>query len=628
LQPQPNAYHALCCRALSPADSLRSIGCIDTAKGRLGAMNSDRWLDRTVIRETLHRGADDLLSAGLGAGLRDVSPPAVADPAAPSPAEQRRGAVWNNWRGIADPSAVGGSLPRVPGREFHALLRLPGACAPHRVLLQLPDDFDTEARCLVVSAASGSRGIYGAVAVAGAWALPRGCAVVYTDKACGCDWFDAAEGLGFALDGTVTAERDAMGFAPDLAGAAPLVAIRHAHSQDNPEADWGRHLRQAAEFGLAMLERELPGQPPFRFDTTCVIAVGISNGAAAVLRAAEDPAPWLGGAVAAAPNVHVADGGRALLDYASEAALWLAAASAHPALDDAPVPEPMVDAGDWKRQQSAAIDALQRYGLLASGTNDVAGSAYRRMRAAGWTDAALRGSIPSTALDMWRAATVAYSSAHGRYAADAHPLGYRMAMTDAEGLPRPPTAAERAAWWREGSGIVPGAGVGIIDPAGPGGDAWPGLLALRALCTGSDEAARRVHKGVTETAVSVPRTGLPLLLMHGVDDGLIPEAFSSLPYVRAARRAGCSLGYWRLHGVQHFDAFLTCPPLGDRYRPLLPFVHEALDALWNHLQHGAALPGDREVAMAAGRDRAAALAPDCAAASAVIAADRERAPLR
>jgi hydroxybutyrate-dimer hydrolase len=571
-------------------------------------MSEDRRFDRIVIRETVHRGDDDLLTAGLGVALLHDTPPGVARWAVPTAAEQRRGAIWSNWRGIADRSTIGESLLPVPGREFQALVRLPGASAPHRVLLQLPDDFDTDARCLVVSAASGSRGIYGAIAVAGAWALPRGCAVVYTDKACGCDWFDAAEGLGFALDGTVTAERDAMGFAPVLAGGVPLVAIRHAHSQDNPESDWGRHLRQAAEFGLAMLERALPGQAPFRFDTTRVIAVGISNGAAAVLQAAEDPTPWLGGAVAAAPNVHVADGGRALLDYASEAALWLAAASAHPALDDAPVPEPMVDAGDWHQQQRAAIEALQRCGLLAPGANDLAGTAYRRMRAAGWTDAALRGSVPSTALDMWRAAAVAYSSAHGRFAADAHPLGFRMAMTDAEGLPRAPTAAERAAWWREGTGIVPGAGVGIIDPAGPGGDTWPGRLALRALCTGSDAAARRVREGVAATAVGVPRAGLPLLLMHGVDDGLIPEAFSSLPYVRAARRAGRSLGYWRLHGVQHFDAFLACPPLGRRYRALLPFVHEALDALWSHLQHGAALPGDREAAMAGGSSRMAALA--------------------
>jgi hydroxybutyrate-dimer hydrolase len=560
-------------------------------------MSEDRRFDRVVIRETVHRGDDDLLTAGLGAALLHDIPPGVARRMAPTPAEQRRGAIWSNWRGIADRSTIAEPLLPVPGREYQALLRLPGARQPHRVLLQLPDDFDTDARCLVVAASSGSRGIYGAIAVAGAWALPRGCAVVYTDKACGCDWFDAATGMGFALDGTVTADPAAMGFAPDAPRGEPLVAIRHAHSQDNPEADWGRHLRQAAEFGLAMLERALPRHSPFRFDTTRIIAVGISNGGAAVLRAAEDPEPWLSGAVAAAPNVHVRGSGRALFDYASEAALWLAAASQHPSLEDAPLPAPLVAADAWRSQQAAAIEALHRVDLLARGESDPVGVAYRRVRSAGWTDAALRGSVPSTALDMWRAAGVTYSSAHGRFAADAHPLAYRMAMTDATGAPRAPDAAERAAWWREGSGIVPGAGVAIVDPAGPDGDAWPGLLGLRRLWRGDDAAARRVQQGVDETAVDLPRKGLPLLLMHGVDDGLIPEAFSSLPYVQAARAAGRTFGYWRLHGVQHFDAFLACPELGRRYRPLLPFVHEALDALWAHLQHGAALPGDRDVAM-------------------------------
>src|SRR5690606_10154810 len=93
-----------------------------------------------------------------------------------------------------------------------------------------------------------------------------------------------------------------------------------------PEADWGRHLRQAAEFGLRMLDRAFPQQAPFRFDNTRVIAVGLSNGGAAVLRAAADSQPWLSAAVAAAPNVFAPDGGRALFDHATEAALWMPAA--------------------------------------------------------------------------------------------------------------------------------------------------------------------------------------------------------------------------------------------------------------------------------------------------------------
>ena len=86
-----------------------------------------------------HRGNDDLLTAGLGlAGLRNMAPPAFADAAAPTVEELRRRALWGSWRGIADLAPGGGydalfgSLAAVPGREFHAYARVPGAAHPHR----------------------------------------------------------------------------------------------------------------------------------------------------------------------------------------------------------------------------------------------------------------------------------------------------------------------------------------------------------------------------------------------------------------------------------------------------------------------------------------------------------------
>ena len=68
-------------------------------------------------------------------------------------------------------------------------------------MVQLPDAFDAGKRCVVVTASSGSRGIYGAIAVAGAWGLPRGCAVAYTYKGAGTDYFDLDAGQGIAADG-------------------------------------------------------------------------------------------------------------------------------------------------------------------------------------------------------------------------------------------------------------------------------------------------------------------------------------------------------------------------------------------------------------------------------------------
>ena len=232
----------------------------------------------------------DLLTAGLGLeGLRSMTPPAIANPAAPTAEELRRRALWTNWRGIADLSPGGGfteiygSLAAVAGREFQALRRIPGASQPHRVMAQVPDGFDARARCLVVAVSSGSRGVYGAIALAGAWGLPRGCAVAYTDKGAGSDWIELGSSERHAIDGRLGAAAQPA-FDPAGSGTQPRVAFKHAHSQDNPEADWGQHLQQAAQFGLDALNEALPEQAPFTFDNTRVIATGLSNGGAAVLR--------------------------------------------------------------------------------------------------------------------------------------------------------------------------------------------------------------------------------------------------------------------------------------------------------------------------------------------------------
>jgi hydroxybutyrate-dimer hydrolase len=440
--------------------------------------------------------------------------------------------------------------------------------------------------------------------VAGAWGLPRGCAVVHTDKACGCDWFDPEAGVGFALDGRPTGASQPLAFAGRADGSAPRVLVKHAHSGDNPEAGWGRHLRQAAAFGLAMLDLALPEQGRFRFDTTRVIATGISNGGAAVLQAAADDAPWLAGAVVGAANVLPPAGGRPLYDYGSEAALWMLAAQGASALADAPLPIPLVDPEAIAEARWLAAAALRRHGLVEAGSEATAAERARaQLHRAGWRDAGLQAGAISTAFDMWRALGVTYSWAHGRFPADRHPLGYGFAMHDAEGRPRAPSAAERAEWWSLGAGIVPGVGVDIVDPFADSGDPWPGLLRLRGLVDGDDSDARRVQAGTAACRAGLPRAGLPLLLMHGIDDGLIAEAFSSAPYVEACRAAGRAPVYWRLPAVQHFDTFLGLPEIGARYRPLLPILHRGLDAMWAHLVDGVALPPADQALAGAGVDR-------------------------
>jgi hydroxybutyrate-dimer hydrolase len=476
----------------------------------------------------------------------------------------------------------------VPGREYSALATRPGARQPHRVLVQVPDGFDRARRCVVVAASSGSRGVYGAISVAGAWGLPKGCAVAYTDKGAGTDYVDLDAGTGVRTDGTV-APLGTPGLAFTAAGGRG-VAFKHAHSGDNPEADWGRHVRDAAEYALVALGEAFPDDAPFRFDDTTVIAVGISNGGGAVLRAAEIPGGWLDAVVAGEPNVYV-EGDRPLYDVATEAALLMPCALL--ALDG--LPQPPLQA-QVRPQWTAQCAALRAAGLVEGADAEAqARDALARLRAAGWSDAALRAGALSVGFDLWRAVAATYASAYGRYGAADHPCGLQYAALDQAGAARPATATERAAWSSDGSGIPPGAGVGLVGADGRVDTAFTSLQCLRGLWTGTGPDAQRVRAGIGATRVSPPRHGLPVFVIHGTDDGLVPMAFTSTPYVAMARAAGADVRFWQVRNAQHFDGFLGLPDYGARYVPMLPYVYAALDSAMAHLELGTSLPGDAEV---------------------------------
>lgn len=551
-------------------------------------------------RATTHRDGDDLLTAGLGlAGLRGLAPPPFAHPAAPTAVELRRRAIWSNWRGIADLAPGGGygelygSTETVPGREFSAFATVPGARHPHRVLAQVPDGFDRKRRCLLVAPSSGSRGVYGAIAVAGAWGLPKGCAVAYTDKGAGTDYFDLDARSGARADGIVGADAASdLAFAPEAPAGAQGVAFKHAHSQDNPEADWGMHVRQAAAFGLQALDRAFPDDAPFTFDNTRVIAVGISNGGGAVLRAAEQDGGWLDAVVAGEPSVLVdGTGSRALYDYTTEAALLMPCALL--AMENLPQPPLQAQArAGWIQRCASLRDA----GVIEGADADAqARDARARLHAEGWTDEALRAGALSVGFDLWRAVAVTYASAYGRYGVGEHPCGYRWSMLAADGAPRAATAAERAAWWSDASGIPPGAGVGIVDEIAKVDPAAIRLHCLRDLWRGASADADRVRRGVAETRAGLPRKGLPVTVIHGVDDGLIPMGFTSAPYVAKARAAGRDVRFWQVRNAQHFDAFLGLPDYGARYLPMLPYVYAALDRTLAALEGEGAMPVDAVV---------------------------------
>ena len=549
------------------------------------------------VRETLHRDGDDLLTGGLGLqGLRGPAPQ-LTDTSVDRSDVLRRLAIHTNYKGLVDLTGTGGfdtnaTLQTVPGREFQAFARLPSAEQPFRVLLQLPDAFDPAEPCLVVAPASGSRGIYGGLPVAGPWALPRGCALALTDKGAGTDMFDHATDTGVTLDGTRAARDEGrLGFAPESA-PAPLVSVPHAHSGDNPEAHWGEHTIVATRFGLDMLDEAFPDAAAFTPERVRVIAAAISNGGGAALLALEQAEPELFDAtVVAAPNVSAPEA-RHLYDYATQAALlqpclvadaeWLTTLPfANPAL---------IPPGEQRcisLHQADLIDAPEPAAARAV------------LEAGGFDTGALEQAAVNTTLNVWRSVAAMYASAYLGTAVDDMPCGFSVAAVDEDGEPIAAGQARRDLFWASSSGVIPGAGLQWLDPQAelrPTDPHFPALKCLRELWTGDDTRSAAMREAVQATYASAELPDIPVLILHGRQDGLIPAAFSSRTYVNAARENGAGqLRYWEIDGAQHFDVIVPIPGVSERYRPLLPYLWQGLDRIDAVLDGQAELGDDRVI---------------------------------
>jgi hydroxybutyrate-dimer hydrolase len=350
---------------------------------------------------------------------------------------------------------------------------------------------------------------------------------------------------------------------------------------------------QAAQFALAMLDRAFPAEAPFTPQNTKIIAAGISNGGGAVLQAAGlDQEHFFAGVVALEPNVHVQDRGRALYDYATEAAIWLPCALSADYFAAAPLargprntPLPT-----WPIRCAS----LRAQGKLGGNTVAVqAEQARQYLHARGWTDEAMGTAASTTAFDLWRVIAAGYASAYLHRGATDMPCGFHYAAIGMGGLPGVADPVTRATWWADGSGIPPGNGIGLFGGVNVSTD--PTLIGsecLRALWTGDDHEAQALHASVAATVARLPRRDLPLWVLHGAGDGLLPTAFSSEPYVAWLRDEGRRPIYWKVPHAQHFDAFLALPGFGEHYVPLLPYGYAALDRLWAHLYEGAAWPVD------------------------------------
>ncbi len=617
----------------------------------------------------------DLLTGGIGkTGLGAAAAPAYADAANPTAAELRRNALYANYRGILDPSAAGGygtlygpnvtasgqvttGEGLIPGREY--LASLDDGSGRKRVVMavQVPDSFDPANPCVVVGPSSGSRGVYGAIGTAGEWGLKRGCAVALTDAGKGVGLHDLGDDTVNKVDGT-RATRTAAGalahFAASIAEAARAayvaafpnrLAIKHAHSQLNPEKDWGTDTLVAARYAMYVLnDRYGSPENPVRFtaDNTLVIAGSASNGGAAVLRAAEaDTSGLIDGVVASEPvtqmpttsgygvqvgGTAVAGYGKNLADFVTYGNLYqpCAALAADAAMSEVSTFNYISVAGMTARA-TARCAGLAAKGLLTGATvAEQSANALARLRAFGWTAEHDRMHSAHWGLGNGPILSAMYPVAYGRLSVLDNVCSTSFAAVDATGNPVAANAVVKAQSFALANGTANGVpATPVYDNSVGGAKSWAfavspstgvadfGLdnaLCQRALVTGADPVSGAaltatsvptkaqsdaVKAGIAEVTVTGNLRGKPTIIVHGRSDALVPVNNNSRAYAafnRVTEGAGTKLRYIEVTNAQHFDTFLPFGGFDTRFVPLHPYFNQAMDLMWAHLKSGAALP--------------------------------------
>nr|WP_315256018.1 3-hydroxybutyrate oligomer hydrolase family protein [uncultured Duganella sp.] len=604
--------------------------------------------------------SDDLLTAGLGrTGLAAVAPPAYADSANPTAAELRRNAIYSNYRAVLDivPNSGYGTLygPNVDARGVAGTGEGRIAGSEHiaytddnvTLMVQVPAGFDVKNPCIVTGTSSGSRGIYGAISTSGEWGLKNNCAVAYSDKGGGNGLYTFDDD-GVNLQNGVRATRAAAGknatFAPQLSdaerngfGAAypGRIAFKHAHSQLNPEKDWGKYTLQAVEFAFYVLNEKygtLARDNKSHIVTltpnnTITIASSISNGGGSALLAAEqDTKGLISGVAVAEPQVQpksatgftlrqgavtVAAPGKSLYDYSTYAALYqpCIAAPTSPGRCTALVTKGLLSGGDAIAQQNDARARLKAYGWLADSDPLHAAHAGTNVLVA-----------------------VTYAYAYGKFSVTDKVCGFTFSPTDASGAPVAFTAAQKAASFATQSGIigsvvyedaVGGAkayNVGVSPSSNVADQSLDGFLCLRSLATGSDvltgvpltgalaTQSARVRAGVAEVLASGNLKGKPAIIVHGRRDTLIPVNFASRAYVglnAAVEGSASKLRYIEVSNANHFDSLVNVLP--ENLVPLHPYLFRALDAMLANLRGGTPLPPSQVIRTVARLDNTTAI---------------------
>lgn len=618
-----------------------------------------------ITKSTYDGVSDDLLTGGLGkTGLQGAAPP-VAIAAAPTASELRRLAIYNNYRALVDVATNGGygvlygpnidangnptlGEGKVAGTEYLAYADDGSGKLNVTMMVQIPTSFNADSACMVTAPSSGSRGVYGAIGTAGEWGLKHGCVVAYTDKGTGNGIQDLATNTvtlqnGLRSDATsagkssnFTADLSAADFAAYNAAWPNRQAVKHTHSQQNPEKDWGGDVLNAVRFAFYVLNEERArrntdgtAKVDFKASNVVVIASSASNGGGASIAALEqDTEGLIAGLAVSEPNVNLQPGGnlvvvrgtttlngtgRPLVDYFTLANLLQPCAALSSAATGSPGAAFINTTLATNR-----CNALKAKGYVSGATAaDMATDAMNQLVAYGWQPESNVLHASLYGLNATPSIANTYVNTYGRFGVKDNLCGLSYASTDAAGKPTAIPAATLAQEFGTSNGIPPTTGINIINNDSVGGPVnsvvsvspstgvtdynVDGAVCQRDLWTGASANAARVKSGVAQIYRSANLRGKPAVIVHGRDDGLIPVSFSSRPYYgmnKIAEGANSKLSYIEVTNAQHFDTFIdnaALPGYDSRFIPLHYYFIKAMDAVYANIRNNTPLPQSQVV---------------------------------
>ena len=602
---------------------------------------------------------NDLLTGGLGAsGLANPVPPAVSVP--PTTEELRTLAIYSNYRALIDMSEGGGYGvlygPRieiggeglVAGTECLAFVGRNNVTA----MVQVPDNFNAEKPCIVTGPSSGSRGVYGAMGSTPGWAFQNGCAVAYTDKGTGTGFHNLSDNTVNLIQGQ-RADADDAGKNSNFTAKIndtqrqrfdeeypDRFAVKHAHSQTNPEADWGQDVLQSIEFAFFVLNG-LYEDAYFTSENTIVIAAGVSNGGGAAVRAAEeDKRGLIDGFVVSEPNVTpsfraaftinfgdnppFSDHSKSLYDYISYAAVYEGCANE---IADPSAPLNLTEVAFGIQLYDNRCLSLREKGLLTANTiADLAAEARQKLLEFGFLEEQLILDPSYWFLSLDPAVTVGYMNAYSRARVQEALCGYSYGATSPAGLPQPISGSVEAVLFGTSSGIPPTAGVNVINNNSVGGplldrisvspstlrqdENLDGLLCARSLFAGYDVTNseklrgslqgyhKRLIRGIDEVLSSGKLNGKAGIIIAGRNDALVAPNHAARAYYGFNQfREGQSsnLRYYEVTNAHHLDALNALAGFDNLFIPLHQYFTQALDLMLANLREREPLPPSQVV---------------------------------